>query len=542
VTDAPEQHQSALSSAAFELARLREQTTQARAGLKEVLRDIAEAQSQLGQAQAAQLLEANEQLVLAIVRAKTEAETAAMALDAASRSSDFDALTSLPNRVLLLDRFAQAIANAKRRAGRVALMFMDLDGFKQINDTLGHAVGDQVLQLVAVRLQSSVRAADTVSRHGGDEFLILLPEVSDASGAATIAEKVLGALRMPSRVDDHVLRLNASIGISLYPDDGHSVEALIDNADAAMYRVKRGGLGGFAVFGDGVDTLSGVHSVEPAAHSVQHRTLSAHDLAEHERRIGQLREANEHLVLAALSALDLQTAAEAARRRQTDLLAMVAHELRNPLNPIRTAAALLGRAGPHDLPRLQAIIERQVLRVSRLASDLLDVARISTGKLRLNMQLLDLVGVIEHAVDACRPSMDLRQQCLSLHLPAQHIGLHADSDRLVQVFSNLLDNASKYTPNGGEIGLSVKILGDSVEITVSDNGIGMTTQAMSDLFDPFVQEVHAVSFNGLGLGLGLTVVRELVEVHGGKVVASSAGAGMGSRFVVTLPLAAAGAL
>jgi signal transduction histidine kinase len=268
--------------------------------------------------------------------------------------------------------------------------------------------------------------------------------------------------------------------------------------------------------------------------------LSHHDSATvaHERRHAQLREANEQLVLAALGAQELQAAAEQARQRETELLAVVAHELRNPLTPMRTAAALLGRVGPGEVPRLQAIIERQVQRVSRLASDLLDVSRVSTGKLRLEMQQLDLAGVIDEAVDACRPAMDLRLQHLRVQLPARALWINGDPARLVQVLSNLLDNASKYTRDGGEIVLAVAAVDSSVVMTVSDNGIGLAAHALRAVFDPFAQESHAVNFNGVGLGLGLTVVRELVEAHGGSVIASSAGAGLGSQFAVTLPLAA----
>jgi diguanylate cyclase (GGDEF)-like protein len=198
---------------------------------------------------AARLVEANEQLVLAALRAQADAHAATQALRNLSRSAGLDALTSLPNRVLLLDRFARAIAAARRRRVRLALLFLDLDNFKQVNDTLGHAAGDQVLKLVAHRLASAVRDADTVSRHGGDEFVILLAEVARPSDAALIADKLLAAVGLPTRVGDHVLRLAASIGIGLYPEDGEDADTLIDRADHAMFRAKRQGLGGFAFHG-----------------------------------------------------------------------------------------------------------------------------------------------------------------------------------------------------------------------------------------------------------------------------------------------------
>jgi len=523
------------ANAARELGRLHEQAMHARAALARLRRDIAEAEGRLGRSRAVQLLEANEQLVLAVLRAKSEAETATMALDAASRSAEFDPLTELPNRVLLLDRFAQAIANAKRRGSRVALLFLDLNNFKQINDTLGHAVGDHVLKASAHALASAVRDADTVSRHGGDEFVILLADVAHARDALLIADKLIAALGVPRRIGKHVLRLTASIGISVYPDDGEEADALIAEADAAMYHAKRLGLGRFyARTGAG----SADRPPEAAALPSLQRPLTQVETAEaeQERRRRQMHEANEQLVLAALSAQTLQSAAEQALRRQTEVLAVVAHELRNPLTPIRTAAALLGRVESSELPRLQAIIERQVQRMTRLASDLLDVARANTGKLRLERRPVDLAGVVDEAVDTCRPAMDMRLQHLRVQLPVRSLEVHGDPVRLVQVLCNLLDNASKYTPNGGEIGISVVLSGEHAVVSVVDHGIGMTPQALVDVFEPFVQEAHAIDFNASGLGIGLTVVRELVEAHGGTVIASSAGTGLGSRFVVTLPL------
>ncbi|MDB5856987.1 MAG: signal transduction histidine kinase [Ramlibacter sp.] len=283
---------------------------------------------------------------------------------------------------------------------------------------------------------------------------------------------------------------------------------------------------------------------EDGARSVQEATLSARQraLADHQSRYAQLSEANEHLVLAAIGAQELQAAAEQAQQRQTELLALVAHELRHPLAPIRNAAAILGRIPeqPLVLGRIQAIIERQVKHMARLVSDLLDSTRVATGKLRIERQRIDLVGILAEVLEACRPAMDARvQEFTGPELPAS-LAMDGDPGRLAQVFSNLLDNASKYTPHGGQIRLSVDLVDAWVVIAVSDSGIGITAEALPRVFEPFVQDLHATVFNGVGLGLGLTVVRELVEAHGGTVSASSPGAGLGSRFVVTLPMAGSG--
>jgi diguanylate cyclase (GGDEF)-like protein len=516
---------SAAAQASRELAALRREVEQARAELARMRADVAAAEGHFGTRQAAQLLEANEQLVLSALRAQTQADTAseaaAEALRQASQWAELDALTGLPNRMLLRDRLAQAISGAKRRDARSALLFLDLNDFKQINDTLGHASGDQVLKLTASRLASAVRAADTVSRHGGDEFVILLAEVGQVDDAVAIAEKLATALGLPSRVGDRDVRLTASIGISLYPDDGEDADTLIARADAAMYHAKRHGLRSFVFQHD-------------AAVNEPDR-LSA-DLPS--QRQAQLQEANQNLVLAALTAQELQAAAEQMQARQIEALAVVAHELRSPLGPIRNAAALLGRGRADQtlLHRVQGVIERQVAHVTRLVGDLLDLSRARTGRFRLERQTVDMAELIDQAVETCRPALYARLQHLDVSVPSGALQVDGDPVRLMQVLGNLLDNASKYTPVGGELGLCVTVAEGVLAMAVTDNGIGISAEALPKVFDPFVQDKHAVGFNGTGLGIGLTVVRELVDAHGGSVVASSAGSGLGSRFVVTLPL------
>jgi diguanylate cyclase (GGDEF)-like protein len=535
----PEPSAGAAAQASRELAALRREIEQARAELARLRADVAAAESQLGSHQAAQILEANEQLVLSVLRAQTEADTAAAALKEVSRSAEFDALTQLPNRVLLRDRLTQAVSSAKRRDVRSALLFVDLNDFKQINDTLGHAFGDQVLKLAASRLASVVRAADTVSRHGGDEFVILLAEVGQVDDAVAIADKLCAALDVPSRVGDRDVRLTASIGISLYPDDGADADTLIERADAAMYHAKRRGLRSFA--------FQHPHAVgEPGASGGAMPPLrqpsTPLDQAGAERALKQahLQEANERLVLAALTAQELRAAAEQAQARQMEVLAVVAHELRGPLAPIRNAAAVLGRgrADTELMHRMLVIINRQIAHVTRLVGDLLDVSRAHTGRFRLERQTIDMALVVDQAVQSCRPAMEARLQHLDVFVPACALDVDGDPVRLMQILCNLLDNASKYTQVGGEIGLYVAPVEGNIVLTVSDNGIGITAEALPKVFEAFVQDKHAIGFNGAGLGIGLTVVRELVDAHGGSVVACSAGSGFGSQFVVTLPLIA----
>ena len=164
----------------------------------------------------------------------------AVALQLSHRAAH-DLLTDLPNRMLLNDRLSQAIASAQRQRHRLAVLFVDLDRFKQINDTLGHEIGDGLLQSVARRLVESVRRSDTVSRQGGDEFVLLLSRVDEAEDAAASVQKVIKALAAPLDVDGHRLYVTASIGLSMYPDDGQDADTLIRNADVAMYRAKERG-------------------------------------------------------------------------------------------------------------------------------------------------------------------------------------------------------------------------------------------------------------------------------------------------------------
>ena len=470
------------------------------------------------------LVQANQKLVLSLLRAQSDAADSARVVDELNRTRGMDPLTLLPNRTLLLERIGEAIASCRHRRSWFALLFVDITNFGQVNDTLGHAVGDQVLWLAAQRLATCVGPNDVVSRYGGDEFVILLTEPRQTSDVTAAAECVQVSLGRPHRVAGHVVRLSASIGVSQFPRDGQEAGALIEFADKAMYVAKRRDTAN-------AELSAPLEALAPPLAEIQQA------LAEQERRLGHLRETNEQLLLAALSAGDLRDAAEAAHRKLTQFLAVLAHELRNPLAPIRDAAALISGVPAEQLPTLQGVIERQVLHITRLVGDLIDVSRVNTGKLNLRPKMVDVLAVVDAAVETCRPSMDLRLHTLIVKVPGEAMLLQGDPVRLTQVLTNLLDNAAKYTPVGGQIGLSVRVRDDQLELAVSDSGIGISATALSEIFHPFVQDSHAVAFSGAGLGIGLTVVRELVEAHGGSVVANSDGPGKGSQFIVTLPLA-----
>lgn len=520
-----------VEAAAHALALLDRQAASLRAELAHLYSDLSQARKALTESHPVQLLEANEHLVLAALQAQSAADQAMSSLGDLSRSSQHDTLTATPNRALVLDRLDQALLVARRRLTRVAVLFVDLDHFKAINDTWGHAAGDDVIRQVARRLESAVRESDTVGRYGGDEFLVVLPEVTQACDAALIAGKMLAAVAgLPCQAGLQELHVSASVGIAVYPEDGEDAATLIDRADAAMYRAKRSGAGGF---GCHATADSGRPPLAAAA-------LGGTGPAAPELRLRDLLESNERLLVAALAAQEQQEQGQDMLRRQVSFLAMVAHELRNPLAPISTAAELLHRAHTDEplLLRLQLVIQRQVAHLSRLVEDLLDGSRVGTGKLRLECRTLQMNEVFESAVATCRPALDMLRQRLTAQWPAGPLAVHGDAVRLAQVFGNLLDNASKYTPQGGHIALTAVVRDESLVVTVTDSGIGISAQALPHLFDLFMQDTHALARHHRGLGIGLAVVRELVEAHGGTVVARSGGHDQGSEFEVTLPLLA----
>ncbi|WP_165989435.1 diguanylate cyclase domain-containing protein [Caballeronia sp. SBC1] len=525
-------------AAAIELADLRKQVGETRAELLRLRRAVATAKISLGTLHASdQLREANGKLVIATLQAQSDSDTATRTLGEVSRANEIDALTGLPNRAVLFKRLVRASAEMKAQNRQLAVLFIDLNGFKQVNDTRGHAVGDQVLKRAALCLIASTRATDFVSRYGGDEFLVLLNDIS-RSDAAIAASRIVEALTFPVRVGDDELWLTASVGISIYPDDAEEAESLVDCADTAMYRAKRigQGNGGYAFHVEEPATIEESRArVELTLKRATEFDLAAIQPAHYL----DLKEANEQLVIAAIGAQELRAAAEVALKRQNEFLAVVAHELRNPLSPILAAAQSLGRAGTNEplAPRAQIIIERQVAHMSRLVNDLLDMSRVTTGRFNLERHIVELDQVVAAAIDTCGHVISARSQELTVYRPSCELKIDGDAARLTQVLINLLDNASKYTPQGGVIKLVVAVDKTDIVLTLSDTGIGITADALPHVFEPFLQDTHAIAFNNAGLGIGLTVVRELVVAHGGSVTAHSAGSGLGSCFIVTLPVA-----
>jgi signal transduction histidine kinase len=226
-------------------------------------------------------------------------------------------------------------------------------------------------------------------------------------------------------------------------------------------------------------------------------------------------------------------------RRKDEFLAMLGHELRNPLAAIGSLAELMRRqrTGPgHSNLPLCEMLGRQVMQMARLVDDLLDASRITQGKITLQKEPLELMAIVARAIETTRPATNARGHRLRVVMPEEPIRIRGDLTRLVQVFSNLLNNAAKYTPPGGQIAVTAKARDTEVELRVQDNGVGMAPELLPRVFDLFSQADQSIERSDGGLGVGLALVRCIVELHGGRVEALSDGPGAGSEFVVRLPL------
>jgi signal transduction histidine kinase/CheY-like chemotaxis protein len=230
-----------------------------------------------------------------------------------------------------------------------------------------------------------------------------------------------------------------------------------------------------------------------------------------------------------------------ADRRKDEFLATLSHELRNPLAPIRTAVEVmrLARGDPDVVEQARATIERQLFQLVRITDDLLDVARITQNKIELRPELIDLRSVLNGAIESTRPMIDAHNQMLTLDVPLEPMWVHADFTRLAQAFSNLLNNAVKYTAPGGAIRVTADTINTVATVCVLDSGVGIPAQMLPRVFDMFTQlQPHRDRTQG-GLGIGLALAKRLVELHSGTIEAQSEGPGLGSSFSVRLPLARA---
>jgi signal transduction histidine kinase len=261
--------------------------------------------------------------------------------------------------------------------------------------------------------------------------------------------------------------------------------------------------------------------------------IEAEELVANVRALLRMRRA-ERERQAALEAL------QEADRRKDEFLAMLAHELRNPLAPIRNAVEILRLTEDRVVrERARELIGRQVVHLARLVDDLLDVSRITTGKLAVRRSVIDLQATLRDAVETVRSFVEARRHELVVDVPEEPVLVEGDRTRLSQVFSNLVNNAAKYTEPGGRIELTLRKEGEEAVVCVRDNGIGLDGASLDSIFEMFVQVDRTLERTQAGLGVGLTLARRLVTLHGGTLAVKSEGAGQGSEFEVRLPLAGA---
>ncbi len=274
-----------------------------------------------------------------------------------------------------------------------------------------------------------------------------------------------------------------------------------------------------------------------------HARLQAHNTRELQKLNRTLELANTQLVSEIAERKRAESLLRESARRKDEFISILAHELRNPLAAMQSGVDLLARPElvERKLPWVSSLLRRQLKHLRRLIDDLLDVSRVSSGRVQLKRETLELQRIIEHSFDAARPLIEDKGHSIAIELPSEPLHVEGDAVRLAQVFGNLLTNAAKYTPPGGEIELSAKTEDDGtfVSVRVRDNGEGIAEDMLERVFDLFTQAHTEHSRNQAGLGIGLALVRALVELHGGSVHAASGGPGRGAEFLVRLPLAAA---
>jgi signal transduction histidine kinase len=279
-----------------------------------------------------------------------------------------------------------------------------------------------------------------------------------------------------------------------------------------------------------VETAHRVASLEAGADGYLVEPIEAEELVANVRALLRMRKA-EHERQAALEQL------QEADRRKDEFLAMLAHELRNPLAPIRNAVEILRMSEDHEVrERARQMVSRQVQHLARLVDDLLDVSRITQRKITLKPAPVALAAIVEAAVEIARPLIDTHAHALELRLPDEPLWFRVDAVRMAQAIGNLLNNAAKFTPPGGRITLEAHVDHGALVIAIEDTGVGITPETLASAFDLFTQGERSLDRSQGGLGIGLSLVKGLVEMHGGTVAAASAGAGKGSRFTITLPM------
>jgi signal transduction histidine kinase/ActR/RegA family two-component response regulator len=437
------------------------------------------------------------------------------------------------------DRAAAAVAYARLQASHAAAarrLALLADASRAFSEAQGDVA--TLLDALVRRAADSLGAACAVSLLGPERSSLVVhafhhpePELRAALAEASRAPLALGegaTGRVVTTGKPLLLpRVDAANAPSLSPARGGHLEARPPSTLVVVPLLVGGRV-------EGALSASRYDAASPAFDTADQALLE--ELAD---RAGlALGQAREHAELARERArlAEVLERAESASRAKDEFLAMLSHELRNPLAPITTALRLLAARDGGRPSRERDVIERQVAHLVRLVDDLLDVSRVTRGKVRLEPRPVPLPDVVARAIETASPLLEARRHVLEVRV-APDLVLQADPHRVAQVIANLLSNAAKYTDPGGRIVLAAEAEGRDARIAVTDSGIGLSPALLPRVFDLFVQGERTLDRAPGGLGIGLTIVRSLVDLHGGRVTAESAGAGRGSTFTVWLPRA-----
>jgi PAS domain S-box-containing protein len=405
------------------------------------------------------------------------------------------------------------------------------DSAAPIRDELGQVSG-------CVLIFRDVTEQRRIERERGSQLLTarLLAAIVESSDDAIVSKNLDGIIQSWNASAERIFGYSAADAIGrhitlIIPPDRIEEEDRIIASLRAGRRIDHFETERVRSDGERIHVALTISPIRDAEGHVVGASKIVRDVTEQRRAIEREREL---LAKTAKLAADLSE----ADRRKDEFLAMLAHELRNPLAPISNAVQVLrfGRTDSETLRMASSMLERQVAHLARLVDDLLDISRITRGRIELRKERTELGPILDHALEATRALYRSMNRQLTVNVPRNAIYLDADPTRLAQVIGNLLNNACKFTNEGGEIALEVERDGGEVVIRVRDDGIGIAPDQLDGLFDMFTQVDTSLERTRDGLGLGLTLVKTLVEQHGGSVAAHSAGLGRGSEFVVRLPV------
>jgi signal transduction histidine kinase len=371
-----------------------------------------------------------------------------------------------------------------------------------------------------------------------ERILLLAPTKRDAAAAGKLFESVGIALTLCDDIAGICSEMQRGAAAAIVPD-----EAILDDKERRLARL----LGEQPAWSDfplivltpPQQTRAAAHGLESVGHmTLVRRPVEIQSLASTVRAALRDRR-RQYAMRGALAERERQAQVlREADRHKDEFLAMLAHELRNPLAAVNYAVTVL-KMSPDEESRDWAsdVVERQVRQLVRLIDDLLDVARITSGKIRLHKDYVDAGSILDQAVESARPLIDEKRHDLTISIERGQLPLHVDATRVAQIVLNLLTNAAKYTERGGHIWLTAKPVGDQVVIGIRDDGLGIPPDKLPEMFRLFSQGDRSLARSEGGLGIGLTVVQKLTEMHGGTVEARSEGPGKGSEFIIRLPLA-----